>query len=62
MKISDLPEGPVLEALLERLPSHQHDWEYTPTELFDEWLQWHGIIGWTSSILETLDLIKKAAK
>lgn len=62
MKITDLPPGPVREALCESIPSRQHDWEFTPIELFDEWLNWHGIVGWTSSITEALDLIRKADK
>jgi hypothetical protein len=59
VKISDLPDGPVRSALLERVPEHQHEWEFAPTDLFDEWLQWEGIIGYTNSIKAAHNLFFK---
>lgn len=52
MKPTDLPESFVRRDILERLPEHQHDWEFSAETLFAEYLEWNGIIGYSLSILE----------
>lgn len=52
MKLSDLPQSRVKDDILEALPGHQYSFEFTTEELFDTYLEYNGIIGYTSSITE----------
>lgn len=50
MKIADIKDSVVESNLLVAVPSYQHEWDFSPRELFNDWLVYTGIIGFDSSI------------
>lgn len=64
-----LPDTETGMRKLETIPKFMHEalldngWKdgqsrWSDYEIFDCWLKWEGIIGWTDSILEALEFIK----
>lgn len=52
MKIADIPSK-VLFALQDNYKVEEIE-AMTPEEVFEHWLEWEGIIGWSGTILEVL--------
>lgn len=45
----------------EQVEQIQHKCQHDSAEdLFDEWCNWHGLIGWASTLIETIDALRDA--
>jgi len=61
MEISMIPDN-ILDDLASRGMTAEQIESSTPEHLFDEYLQWHGLQGYTSSFLDAIDSLRAAKK